>query len=169
MTAGVYAVRNTLNGMAYIGSSLNIEQRLQAHRSNLRRGAGCNRQLSTAWQAVGEERFEFVILETTVEDDWILTTAEQKWLDTYADRSYNLLSEARRALHVNHTMERVAIDLDKEDRRLIRIIGKSRGMSTIADVVRFALRETAQQIVDRDQRKAARRERSRASRGEQQS
>ena len=36
--AGVYMLKNETNGKVYIGSSANIENRLNTHRSDLRRG-----------------------------------------------------------------------------------------------------------------------------------
>ena len=43
--AGVYMIENLRNKKVYIGSTSNIEERLQAHRSALRRGKHSNKAL----------------------------------------------------------------------------------------------------------------------------
>ena len=43
--AGVYMIKNLRNKKVYIGSTSNIEERLQAHRSALRRGKHSNKAL----------------------------------------------------------------------------------------------------------------------------
>ena len=43
--AGVYMIENKINGKVYIGSSANIEHRLQDHRYNLRKGTHTNKAL----------------------------------------------------------------------------------------------------------------------------
>lgn len=43
--AGVYMIENTINKKVYIGSSSNIEHRLQDHRHKLRKGVHTNKAL----------------------------------------------------------------------------------------------------------------------------
>ena len=57
--AGVYRIRNTVNGKEYIGSSVDVQKRWSAHRSALRLGTHPNRHLQTAWNKYGEEAFVF--------------------------------------------------------------------------------------------------------------
>lgn len=96
MTAGVYAIINTANGMAYIGSSINIEARWQVHRSNLKLGYLLPIGLRDAWQAVGGTGFELRVLEEVCPDEASLVVAEQSWLDRYGDRAYNTIRVAKR-------------------------------------------------------------------------
>ena len=60
MNCGVYQIKNTLNGKAYIGSSKNIKRRLGIHRSMLRRGTHRNPHLQNAWNKYGESAFVMV-------------------------------------------------------------------------------------------------------------
>jgi predicted GIY-YIG superfamily endonuclease len=68
MAAGIYSIRNKINGKQYIGSSKSIRQRWSAHRSELRAGAHHSAALQRAWDKYGEDAFEFLVLEL-VEDE----------------------------------------------------------------------------------------------------
>lgn len=97
MTAGVYAIVNTVDGMAYVGSSVDIEIRWVNHRSTLRRGEGPSRAMVEAWQEHDGQGFEFLVLEEVLADDEALEEAERRWFDHYAGRLYNSRKIARRA------------------------------------------------------------------------
>jgi predicted GIY-YIG superfamily endonuclease len=60
--AGIYAIVNRTNGRAYIGSSVNIRNRIVQHRSALRRGRHPNKLLRAEWQDHGEAAFVFGVL-----------------------------------------------------------------------------------------------------------
>lgn len=62
MTCGVYEIVNTVNGKRYVGSSVNIEQRWSAHKSNLRRGRHHSIHLQRAWDKYGEHSFTFSVI-----------------------------------------------------------------------------------------------------------
>lgn len=53
MNSGIYAIKNTLNGKAYIGQAVNIERRINQHFRALSKGAPspCNfgSRGSTSW------------------------------------------------------------------------------------------------------------------------
>ena len=66
---GVYCIRNIINNKVYIGQSVNIKRRWKKHRSELNRNTHNNKQLQNAWNAYGEESFEFVVLEECEEKD----------------------------------------------------------------------------------------------------
>ncbi len=61
--SGIYMIKNTKNGKVYIGQSQNIQRRINAHISCLRRGAHYNKHLQRAWDMYGESVFEFSTLE----------------------------------------------------------------------------------------------------------
>lgn len=67
MTAGIYAITNTVNGHQYVGQSEDIEQRWALHRSQLGKGKHHSRYLQRAWNAHGPDCFTFVILEVIAE------------------------------------------------------------------------------------------------------
>lgn len=60
---GIYMIINLINGKKYIGSSINIRQRLWEHRATLRHNKHYNNHLQRAWNKYGEENFDFSILE----------------------------------------------------------------------------------------------------------
>lgn len=93
MTCGIYAIRNTVNGKIYIGSSKNIENRWVQHCSDLDCRKHHNRHLQYAWAKYGRESFSFEILEE-VNVDWIVRR-EQYYLDTL-NPEYNLSKSAHR-------------------------------------------------------------------------
>jgi group I intron endonuclease len=68
---GVYAIGNAVNGKLYVGSSSHIQRRLNAHKSELRRGvSGCGK-LQRAWNKYGEKSFEFHVVKRCEVDQLI--------------------------------------------------------------------------------------------------
>jgi group I intron endonuclease len=59
---GVYAITNTLNGHAYIGSSVNISQRWRAHINSLNKNEHHSDYLQRAWNKYGADSFEFTTI-----------------------------------------------------------------------------------------------------------
>lgn len=102
---GVYAIQ-CADGRSYVGSSQNLRLRRVQHRSVLRRGLHWNRALQSAWKAMGEEAFQFVLLEA-IEPGGCLISAEQKWMDTLQSRGglFNISPTAGSPLGVVHTAE----------------------------------------------------------------
>jgi hypothetical protein len=76
MTAGVYAIINTVNNMAYIGSSVNIERRWCCHRSDLKLGIGPSKSIVAAWRAAGPDGFRWTILELVDGDEDALESSD---------------------------------------------------------------------------------------------
>lgn len=62
-TSAVYAIRNTITGCVYIGSSTSVETRFRSHRNALRVGQSPNKQLQEDWKTYGEAAFEMTVLE----------------------------------------------------------------------------------------------------------
>jgi group I intron endonuclease len=60
--SGVYAIENRVTREYYIGSSVNIRQRRQGHRYDLRRGRHGNPRLQESWSLHGENAFMFLTL-----------------------------------------------------------------------------------------------------------
>ena len=91
---GIYIIRNTENGRAYIGQSVNIKHRLARHLSELRSGVHCNRHLQRAFAKYGETAFEQGTLQKCSPEE--LTEKEQKWIDIFkeGDLVYNIQMEA---------------------------------------------------------------------------
>lgn len=97
MTAGVYAIVNIATGMAYIGSSKNIEQRWRTHLSNLKYLRFLPPALIEDWKAASGVGFDLKVLEELPAEDEALTSAEQAWMDRYGDLVYNVHRRAARS------------------------------------------------------------------------
>lgn len=63
MKSGIYAIYNRKSGKAYIGQSKDVERRKKEHLRVLRKGEHHNPYLQRAFNADGEESFEFITLE----------------------------------------------------------------------------------------------------------
>jgi group I intron endonuclease len=104
-TSGVYQIKNISNGRVYIGSTLKILTRYNAHKSQLKRGVHANTFLQNDWNKCGEEVFVFSVLEQ-VDDFDVLLRVEQKWLNKFYDNQqscYNICKEAFGTRGYKHT------------------------------------------------------------------
>lgn len=92
---GLYLIRNTVNGRAYLGSSRDCLRRFSEHRSRLVRGAHVNAKLQAAWLKHGAEAFEFVFFVSVPNPD-DLAAVEQFALDDFDSvaSGYNLAPTA---------------------------------------------------------------------------
>jgi len=105
--AGVFMVKNNANGKILLGSSLNLEGPLNAHKFMLTIGKHLNESLQRDWDTFGSEQFTFEILEVVkVKDDAQfnladeLTLLEQIWLEKLqptGERGYNKDHNIRQA------------------------------------------------------------------------
>jgi group I intron endonuclease len=103
--AGVFQIKNTANGKVLLGSSLNLEGPLNAHKFMLTVGSHRNKALQQEWNEYGADNFVFEILEVVqVKDDPNfnlkdeLTLLEQIWLEElqpFGERGYNPDSNIR--------------------------------------------------------------------------
>jgi hypothetical protein len=106
-TAGVFQVRNTVNGRILLGSSLNLQGPLNAHRFMLTIGSHRNRDLQKEWNEFGGDKFVFEILETVkikdepgfdIKDE--LTLLEEIWIEKlqpFGERGFNKDDKIRQA------------------------------------------------------------------------
>jgi len=105
--AGVFQVKNTVNGKVLLGSSLNLEGALAGHAFMLKIGTHINKPLQKEWDEFGPDKFVFEILEAVkIKDDPDfnlndeLTLLEQIWLEKlqpFGERGYNLSEKIRQA------------------------------------------------------------------------
>jgi hypothetical protein len=96
--AGVYQIRNTVNGKALVVVTSNLKT-MQGKQFQLQMGSHMNRQLQADWKQFGEDAFVFEVLEVLEDKDEgalarqeSLKHLEQKWLDKlqpFGDRGYN--------------------------------------------------------------------------------
>jgi len=87
---GVYAIWSVINNTFYIGSSLNIKNRIYNHYYSLNINKHKNKHLQNAWNKYGENCFTWLILEFTSKDN--LIEREQYWIDNFNKylRIYNI-------------------------------------------------------------------------------
>jgi hypothetical protein len=105
--AGVFQVKNTVNGKVLLGSSLNLEGSLNKHQFMLISGQHRNKTMQAEWQQYGPDKFVFEILEVVqVKDDPNfnpgdeLTLLEQIWLEElqpFGEQGYNTSTKIREA------------------------------------------------------------------------
>ncbi len=105
--AGVFQVKNTANGKVLLGSSLNLEGPLNAHKFMLATGHHQNKALQSEWNEYGADKFVFEILQVVkvtndpnfdLKDE--LTLLEQIWLEKlepFGERGYNIDRKIRQA------------------------------------------------------------------------
>jgi len=98
MKSGVYKITNIINGMFYIGSSNDIRQRWNEHRSDLRRKIHSNIKLQHAWNFYGEDKFTFELIEETESTQSFIFEREQHYLNILKPHireiGYNLSDKA---------------------------------------------------------------------------
>ena len=105
--AGVFQIKNKANGKVLLGSSLNLDGALNAHRFMLSTGSHRNGALQKEWNEYGAATFVFEILEMVkVADDPSfdlsdeLTLLEQIWIEQlrpFGERGYNETAQIRQA------------------------------------------------------------------------
>lgn len=61
--SGIYSIFNLCNGKRYIGSSIDLYNRLHEHYHNLKNNKAHNKHLQSSWNKYTEEYFQFNILE----------------------------------------------------------------------------------------------------------
>lgn len=101
--SGIYIIFNQESRSYYIGSSIDIRNRLREHIRALIRQTHRNRYLQRAYNHHGPDAFLFGILEE-VPDTANLIACEQRWLDT-SSASYNLSPTAGSPLGVKYSEE----------------------------------------------------------------
>jgi len=118
VTAGIYQIRNVLDGKRYIGKSINIEQRLGHHRYSLSvvgsKNKNLNRHLYAAVCKYGIANFAFEVVEyTPYSDESLLADRELFWMDHFntceREQGYNL----RRDSSTHTYRARESIDLHR--------------------------------------------------------
>lgn len=101
---GIYKIENKINGMVYVGSSINVIERLAQHRRDLKREAHCNQKLQRSYLKYGEDQFLFQCIEVVIFIE-ALTEREQFWIDYYRSvgRVYNLCPAAGSCAGFKHS------------------------------------------------------------------
>lgn len=96
--AGVYQIRNTVNGKVFIGSAMDLRGIINSQKFQLSAGNHVNKSLQRDWNEYGADKFAFEISDeleqtagqTSSRDE--LRSLEDLWLEKvqpYGDRGYN--------------------------------------------------------------------------------
>nr|WP_246005793.1 DUF2087 domain-containing protein [Brevibacillus gelatini] len=96
--AGVYQIRNKVNGKVLVASSMNLKT-INGKKFMLQHGSHPNRELQKDWNELGADAFEFEVLEVLKRKDEsyfdakdALEKLEKKWLEKltpYNERGYH--------------------------------------------------------------------------------
>jgi group I intron endonuclease len=136
-TAGVYQVTCRVDGGRYVGSAVDVDQRVEQHKTQLRAGKHPNRLLQEAWVRHGEDQFVFKILEQA--DPWKLEELEKKYLKEVAPE-FNLSGSTSRQPakepKVTTTCRLPASTLDRLKMSVFLRLGNSQ-----SDIIDEALRD----------------------------
>lgn len=102
MNSGVYFIENTNNNKIYIGSSNNVDKRMNKHLNLLRRGKHHSIILQNSWNKHGEDSFRFYLFEECRQED--LIAREQYHMDSRKPE-YNMCPTAGTRLGYRHSEE----------------------------------------------------------------
>lgn len=118
--AGIYCIRNLVNGKLYIGSSIDLRRRLIGHRYSLKRGRHANVALQSAWVKYGSNAFSFEVLMVCSETECL--AKEKEFIDRLhcvSPCGYNIRSDVTANYGLRHTAEaRLKISLAGRGRKL---------------------------------------------------
>lgn len=78
--AGVYAIKNLVNGRVYVGGSTDLKRRMNGHAKTLRDGGAPNQQIWEDLKRYGVDAFSLVVLERTDQREQ-LPELEKAWAD----------------------------------------------------------------------------------------
>lgn len=118
--SGVYCIENSggVEGVyRYIGSSIDLYQRMHKHGSLLRHNVHPNNKLQESWNNLEEEKFECYVIEFCNKE--ILTKREQLWIDKL-NPFYNINLDAIKNTPSKKSKEKISETL-KEGYRTGRI------------------------------------------------
>lgn len=92
--AGIYKITCIKNGKFYIGSSVNLKNRLDIHKRELEKGRHYNNKLQNSYNKYGKDNFIFEIIDIFDSADiTFLRQIEQNYLDNlqpFDERGFNL-------------------------------------------------------------------------------
>jgi len=93
--AGIYCIKNTINGNTYVGSSIHIKRRMRNHLEGLKKGKHHSAYLQNSYAKHGLGVFSFYILEFVNDTTTVLLEREQFWID-FLQPEYNMSKKVSR-------------------------------------------------------------------------
>jgi group I intron endonuclease len=115
--AGIYQIINNVNTKVYVGSSLNLYERLITHFSQLRKNVHSNIYLQRSWNKYREESFKYKIIEFCNSE--VLLEKEQHYIDTETlfcsrDKAFNINTKATSGTFSNETRIKISDTLKRK-------------------------------------------------------
>ena len=107
--SGIYSIMCKTTNKSYIGSSKNVKQRLQCHRSYLRKDVHLNPVLQNAWNKYKEDNFICFVIEYCSENELVIK--EQYYINIYGD--FNLIKDVQRWKIPEDSKKRMSITRKK--------------------------------------------------------
>jgi group I intron endonuclease len=96
---GIYKITNIINDKVYIGSSVDVKNRIRHHKFHLSKNTHNSPKLQNAYNKYGSESFIYEIIEI-VETKELLLEREQFYIDSYV--SYKLGYNSRHKAEANY-------------------------------------------------------------------
>jgi group I intron endonuclease len=127
---GIYQIRNIENNKVYIGSSMDVKIRWNAHKNTLNRNSHHSSKLQKDWNEYGEEAFVFEILEEIKEETKEeLLAIEQEYINKHQAyiSGYNMTQYAS-SLKKKYTLKKNNQTEITNMKGTIRKIGNSLGL-----------------------------------------
>lgn len=104
--SGVYIFINNITNDLYVGSSVNLTQRMVRHYYNFNSPNPSRLIIVRAMKKYGLENFSLGIKEFCVQSPQICISLEQKWIDYYKPK-YNILNTAGSSFGFKHSVETI--------------------------------------------------------------
>lgn len=135
---GIYKITNIINDKVYIGSSVDVKNRIRHHKFHLSKNTHNSPKLQNAYNKYGSESFIYEIIEI-VETKEMLLEREQFYIDSYV--SYKLGYNSRHIAEANYGLSPSAETRKKISDSLKGRVGSNKG-KIVSDEVKTKISET---------------------------
>lgn len=105
--SGIYCIRNVKNNKKYIGSSVDIYERIRHHLSDLRNNRHHSTYLQRSFNKYGEQGFTTDILEKCNRDVSILRNREKFWMSDLKPEYNNMLDPVL-YIHSQNSLDKIS-------------------------------------------------------------
>lgn len=156
--AGIYLIRNKINGKVYIGKSIRLYKRIKGHVTHLNtKSKDENRHLINAWHKYGREAFEYEVLEYLPKDEEILRERELYWMVHYnstdREKGYNMrMDTSTKCIVQEESRARLSasglkrFDDPKEREKLSEMIKQAKNTIPVTDEYRKRLSQALKEF-----------------------
>ena len=143
--SGIYMIKNTQSNKVYIGSSININNRIKRHYYELKKGVHSNKHLLKSFIKYGEDYFEVHVLEKyekIIHDDLLKVEIDYiNKFDSYNNGYNQMIDVSSHILKINKNKSHIGKNINRTSRKIIcidRITGEYKyDFNSISDAARF--------------------------------